>query len=44
MEEPALTQGVATFIWIVGGLIGFLAAVSVVDLIKTNKKESEDKG
>lgn len=41
MEEAALTQGVATFIWIVGGLIGFIVAMSVVDAIKTNKKSEE---
>lgn len=41
MEEPALSQGVATFIWIVGGIIGFIAAVSVVDLIKTNRSEKK---
>ncbi|MEM7548879.1 MAG: hypothetical protein AAF363_04350 [Bacteroidota bacterium] len=39
MDEPIMTQGVATFIWIVGSLVGFIAAMSVIDVIKTNKKE-----
>jgi len=42
MDEPALSQGVATFIWIIGGIIGFIAAVSIVDIIKTNRSENKE--
>jgi uncharacterized membrane protein len=41
MDEPALTQGVATFIWIVAGIIGFIVAVSLVDILKNNGDKKE---
>ena len=37
-----MTQGVATFIWIVGGIIGFISAMSIIDIIKTNSKGNSE--
>lgn len=42
MFNPAVTSGVDLFVYIVIGLISFAAALTFVDIRKTNS-ESEDK-
>ena len=41
MEEPAMTQGVMTFIYIVGGLVGLATALSIIDIRKISSKDSK---
>lgn len=42
MFNPAVTSGVDLFVYIVIVLVGFAAALTVIDIRKTNS-ESEDK-
>lgn len=43
MFNPAVTSGVDLFVYIVIGLIGFAAALTFIDIRKTNSESEEDK-
>ena len=42
MFNPAVTDGVELFVYIVIGLISFAAALTAVDLRNTNKSDQKD--
>ena len=39
--NPAITDGVSLFVWIVAILIGFVTVISVVDIRKVKNEEKE---
>jgi len=41
MEEPAMTQGVMIFVYIIGGLIGLATAASLIDIRKSSAKDEK---
>lgn len=43
MFDPPIGDGASLFLWIVAGLIGFVAALVHIDLFKAFNKKSDDK-